>query len=292
MKERSVLGKGVGALLPTDLDLDEEEKFFLCDIDKIVENPDQPRRHFDPERLEALSKSIAEKGVIQPLVVTRGRDRRYQLVAGERRLRAARMAGLREVPVVFRERGSGGDDLEVALVENIQRDDLSPIEEAMAYDRLMREFHLTQEQVAAKVGKSRSAVANTLRLLQLPRDVREDLMVGRLSEGHARVLLRFLDEPQTLRELREMACAQGMSVRRLEQEARRRKSAPAKRRRRPAREEAAGALPDEYVKSRGQQLANLLETKVRIVQNGSRGKVEIEYYSRDDLERLLALLGA
>ena len=167
MSTKNVLGRGVGALLPEE-STEAEEKFFLCDIDKISANPHQPRSYFDEDKLQQLADSIREKGVIQPLLVTKGKGNRYTLVAGERRLRAATLAGLDEVPVVLMEQASANESLELALIENIQRHDLNPIEEATAYARLMDEFHLTQEEVARKVGRQRSTVTNVLRLLALP----------------------------------------------------------------------------------------------------------------------------
>ena len=166
MSTKNVLGRGVGALLPEDA-AETEEKFFLCDIDKISANPHQPRSYFDEDKLQQLADSIREKGIIQPLLVTRGKGNRYTLVAGERRLRAASLAGLDEVPVVLMEETGANESLELALIENIQRHDLNPIEEAAAYARLMDEFQLTQEEVARKVGRQRSTVTNVLRLLAL-----------------------------------------------------------------------------------------------------------------------------
>ncbi len=189
MSTKNVLGRGVGALLPEDA-AETEEKFFLCDIDKISANPHQPRSYFDEDKLQQLADSIREKGIIQPLLVTRGKGNRYTLVAGERRLRAASLAGLDEVPVVLMEETGANESLELALIENIQRHDLNPIEEAAAYARLMDEFQLTQEEVARKVGRQRSTVTNVLRLLALPSALQEDVARGRLTEGHARVLLR------------------------------------------------------------------------------------------------------
>ncbi|HHD56367.1 MAG TPA: ParB/RepB/Spo0J family partition protein, partial [Desulfobulbaceae bacterium] len=195
MAGKSVLGRGVGALLPDDLENDGEEKFFMCDIDRIEPNPQQPRSYFDPERLQELSESIRRRGVIQPLLVTRAQGNRYHLIAGERRLRAAKMAQKDEVPVVVMDTTSTNERLELALIENIQRHDLNAIEEAVAYARLIEEFNLTQEEVADKVGKKRSTITNTLRLLKLPEPIREDVIEQRMTEGHARVLLRLHGDP-------------------------------------------------------------------------------------------------
>ncbi|NLX17833.1 MAG: ParB/RepB/Spo0J family partition protein, partial [Desulfobulbus sp.] len=194
---KSVLGRGVGALLPEDIQ-EEADRFFMCDIDKISANPNQPRSHFDMEKLQQLADSIQEKGIIQPLLVSHKGGNRYVLIAGERRLRAAKMLGHLEVPVVVMEEGNDRESLELALIENIQRHDLNPIEEAFAYTRLMEEFNLTQEEVARKVGRQRSTITNVLRLLQLPETVRNDVISGTISEGHARVLLRMKDHPDRL----------------------------------------------------------------------------------------------
>ncbi len=285
---KNVLGRGVGALLPED-SLEEADRFFMCDIEKISANPNQPRSHFDAEKLQQLADSIREKGVIQPLLVSRSSDNRYVLIAGERRLRAAKLAGRDEVPVVVMDKGSDNESLELALIENIQRHDLNPIEEAVAYARLMEEFHLTQDEVAKKVGRQRSTITNVLRLLQLPKSVQEDVVQGVLSEGHARVLLRIKEQPELLREVRDRIVSQGLSVRAAERLCAAKPATSAT-----AKSEAAAApaeeLPKSYCAALVNQLTNQLHTKVRIVQQGKRGKLEIEYYSSDDLDRLVSLL--
>lgn len=293
MSVKNVLGRGVGALLPDDLMETGEEKFFFCDVDKIIPNPDQPRKHFDEDRLQMLARSISEKGVIQPLLVSRGRGNRYNLIAGERRLRAARLAGKGEVPVVVMDSDSDEKNLELALIENIQRHDLNPIEEAMAYARLIQDFGLTQEVVAQKVGKKRSTVTNILRLLKLPDYLQDDIANGIISEGHGRVLLRVADDDQLLQQMRGQIIRDELSVRATERMCRQQKriNAPAaatlKERQQKAEEET---LPPSYCRAVTNQLTNQLNTKVRLVQNGSRGRIEIEYYSNDDLDRLMGLL--
>ena len=289
MSTKNVLGRGVGALLPEDA-AETEEKFFLCDIDKISANPHQPRSYFDEDKLQQLADSIREKGIIQPLLVTRGKGNRYTLVAGERRLRAASLAGLDEVPVVLREETGANESLELALIENIQRHDLNPIEEAAAYARLMDEFQLTQEEVARKVGRQRSTVTNVLRLLALPSALQEDVARGRLTEGHARVLLRLKDQPERLQEVRDRIVNEELSVRAVERLCRQKPAGQA-----PARREAPSAaqseeLPPTYCAAVVNQLTNHLNAKVRLVQQGQRGRLEIEYYSSDDLDRLIGLL--
>ncbi|WP_310600128.1 ParB/RepB/Spo0J family partition protein [Desulfobulbus sp.] len=260
----------------------------MCDIEKISANPQQPRSHFDAEKLQQLADSIREKGVIQPLLVSRSNENRYVLIAGERRLRAAKLAGRDEVPVVVMDRGGDRESLELALIENIQRHDLNPIEEALAYSRLMEEFHLTQEEVARKVGRQRSTITNVLRLLHLPDAVQQDVVAGAISEGHARVLLRLKDQPERLKEVRDRIVHQGLSVRAAERLCAARPAEPAA-----GKTEAAqpdGELSPTHCATLVNQLTNQLHTKVRIVQQGGRGRLEIEYYSRDDLDRLVGLL--
>lgn len=288
MTKKSVLGRGVGALLPDDLTGTGEEKFFFCDIDKIEPNPEQPRKHFDEDKLQMLAESISEKGVIQPLLVTKGKGNRFNLIAGERRLRAARIAGQEEVPVVVMDSASEGNNLELALIENIQRHDLNPIEEAMAYLRLINDFDLTQEKVAKKVGRKRSTVTNVLRLLNLPDYLQDDVATGIISEGHARVLLRIKDDEHLLQELRGRIIREELSVRETERICRQQKNARPQQK--PQVPRKAGELPASYCRAMTNQLTNHLNTKVRIVQNGKRGKLEIDYYSSDDLDRLITLL--
>ena len=287
---KNVLGRGVGALLPEE-DQGAEDKFFMCDVDKISPNPNQPRSYFDTDKLQQLAESIREKGVIQPLLVTRGKGNRYTLIAGERRLRAAKIAGCEEVPVVVMEGGTDNESLELALIENIQRHDLNPIEEATAYARLMDEFLLTQEDVAKKVGRQRSTITNVLRLLNLPQSLQDDVAQGVISQGHARVLLRIKDQPEQLQAVRDKIITEELSVRAAERLCN--KKIPAS----PPQQSEIGqqplpveTLPKAYCASLVNQLTNQLHTKIRIVQQGTRGKLEIEYYSSDDLDRLVSLL--
>ncbi len=289
MSGKSVLGRGVEALLSGDLASVEEGRFFLCDIDKIEPNKDQPRKHFDEDLLQKLAESIAEKGVIQPLLVTRGKGNRYNLIAGERRLRAARLAGLDEVPVVLTDSNGKGESLELALIENLQRRDLNPIEEAMAYSRLIDDFGLTQEGVARKVGRKRSTVTNILRLLGLPDYLQDDVINGIISEGHARVLLRLKDDAQKIQEIRGRIIREDLSVRATERLCRRAREKPEPSPQRPGKNRG-NELPASYCRSLVNQLTNRMNTGIRIIQNGERGKLEIEYYSSDDLDRLVNLL--
>jgi len=290
MSIKNALGRGVGALLPDDLEGENKDIFFLCDIDKIEPNPQQPRSYFDPEKLQELSESIRERGVLQPLLVTRSKGNRYHLIAGERRLRAAKMAGLEEVPVVVMESGSQNERLELALIENIQRHDLNAIEEALAYARLIEDFDLTQEEVSRKVGKKRSTITNLLRLLKLPQLLQNDVIENRISEGHARVLLRLKDDLGLMQEVRDRIVKEKLSVRETEQLCRAGKNKRTQSPKPKTIQVSEGEIPKSYCKALTTQMINSLNTKVKILQNGARGKLEIEYYSVDDLDRLVNLL--
>lgn len=282
------LGQGVNALFG---DSGEDGRFFECDIDKIIPNKHQPRVHFDTDELYELSQSILENGVIQPLIVSYIKaNNSYELVAGERRLRASREAGLETVPVVVKNISTEDTFLELALIENIQRTDLNAIEEAKAYKKLIDRFGYTQEETARKVGKKRSTVANTLRLLLLPTYVKDDLLARTLSEGHARALLRIIDDPATLKDIRDQIISKKLSVRQTEQLIRRTKQPGQSQKVNNVKKIQEDGLPPAYRKSFENQLINKLDSKVTIHPNGTRGKIEIEYYSLDDLERLVSLV--
>ena len=282
MKLKGGLGKGLGALLSTEDIYDlESPGFFLCPIEKIRPNPDQPRKHMDQDSLEGLAGSIKEKGILQPLVVWEV-DGVYELIVGERRWRAAQKAGLKAVPVVIKD-VSPDELLELALVENIQREDLNPLEEAMAYSRLIDELGLTQSQVASRVGRERSTVANFLRLLQLPDYAQADLLDGRLSMGHARAIL-MLEDPESRKELRDQIIKKDLSVRQAEALARR--LAKGKRLGARVRRE------DPDIKNLCEDLTHRLGSKVKIVQTKRGGRLEIRYRSVQDLERVIRLLRA
>lgn len=277
-------GQGISALFG---DQNSEEMFFECNIGQIAPNKHQPRLMFDQEELTELAESIRVNGVIQPLIVSRVSKKKYVLIAGERRLRASKMAGLKTVPVVVREISSDDELLEFALIENIQRTDLNPLEEAEAYRKLIDKFGLTQEEAAQKVGKNRSTVANSLRLLQLPQYIKDDLLSGQLSEGHARALLAVLSSPATLKEIRDQIIAKQLSVRQTEMLI---KSVT----RDVSTKEPSRRKIKEFSKSVKKafenQLTNRLSSQVLINQKGSRGKIEIEYYSYDDLERIIGMV--
>ena len=285
-KRASGLGKGLSSLLP-DTNGNDGSSYFLCPINDIDPNTYQPRKVMDSAALDELAASITEKGILQPLVVSSLKNGRYELIAGERRLRAAQKAGLEEVPVILREAGAQ-ERLELALIENIQRQNLNPLEEAEAYQQLLDEFDLTQEEVAVQVGKERSTVANTLRLLNLPEYAKADLSTELISMGHARVLLG-IDDENDRRALRDEIVNKKLSVRQAEELAKRLKE-KAKNGKAKRSKKTKGNLPESYCKNMNSNLVRYLGTKSKIVQNGSRGKLEIEYSSPEELERLLNLI--
>lgn len=242
---------------------------------------------FDQEELTELAESIRDNGVIQPLIVSRMTKKKYELIAGERRLRASKMAGLKTVPVIVREISSDDELLEFALIENIQRTDLNPLEEAEAYRKLIDKFGLTQEEAAKKVGKNRSTVTNALRLLQLPEYVKEDLLSGQLTEGHARALLALLSSPATMKEIRDQIIAKQLSVRQTEKLIKTiTREVTAKAPSKTKEKEFSKSVKKAFEN----QMTNRLSSQVYINQKGSRGKIEIEYYSYDDLERIIAMV--
>jgi ParB family transcriptional regulator, chromosome partitioning protein len=273
--KRKGLGRGFGALIPQAPPPKAVER--TVPLDEITPNPWQPRVHFDEAKIHEMAESIGEHGIIEPLVV-RPRGGGYELIAGERRLRAARLAGLEFVPVAVREM-SDRDVLEVTLIENLQREDLSALEEAAAYVRLMEEFGATQDEVARRVGKSRPAVANTIRLLQLPEAVRDEMRAGRLSAGHARALLA-LDSAVEQTALARDAIRLGLSVRQLEVRIRLRLQPPA----------GKPASRDLHVADVEKQLMRSLGTRVRLQSRGGRGRIVIEFYSPAELQRLVERL--
>jgi ParB family chromosome partitioning protein len=278
--KRPALGRGLGALIPGAATPAPREAVAArpseVDIDLLSPNPRQPRGQMDEARLDELAQSIRSHGVIQPILVRRIGDR-TEIVAGERRWRAAQRAGLLKVPVVYREIP---DDqlLEVALIENIQREDLNPVEEAQAYRRLTEEFHLSQEAVAAAVGKDRATVANYMRLLKLPAEVRNDLASGALSMGQARALITLPDEAAQRRVAREVV-ARGLSVRETEAMVRHELAPP------PAPPPARRADPNTRAAEDRLKVA-LGTTRVRIVRKGAGGRLEVEFANEDELQRL------
>ena len=276
------------SVLDTDFGLGErkavsEVKVVKVPIDTIFPNPYQPRKNFDDAALEDLSASIAQYGVLQPLLVSPAEDGRYMLIAGERRLRASKMAKLAEVPVIISEYTSQ-QIAEIALIENLQREDLNPIEEAEGYKTLIETYHMTQEDAAATVGKSRPAVANAMRLLTLDESVREAVKDGRLSAGHARALLPLPAARQ--REAAEAIAAQGLSVRQTEALVKR--LTTEKKEREPSIEEITHKLHAHIAE---EELAQSLGRGVKIVAGRKKGRIELDYYDMDDLNDLLDALG-
>lgn len=280
--QKIALGRGLDALFP-DLELVETEKkgYFLCDMDLIHPNRFQPRVLFSETELAELSKSIKEKGVIQPIVVRKD-EPGYEIVAGERRFRAAKMAGLSQIPAMLM---SIKDDelLEMSIVENIQRENLNPVEEAEAYHRLMTQFHLTQEQVSERVGKNRSTVANFLRLRLLPGEIRDYILKGELSMGHARALLGANTPARQIQACRQVL-AKKLSVRQTEAMVRRMQSASESPTRRVAKTD------DSYFSDLADGLSRHFGTRVQIKRQGHSGKIEIDFYTDEDLDRLLGML--
>ena len=280
-RKKMALGKGLGALIPGIEKEEARQDYFYCDIDLIRPNRFQPRAAFPEEDLQELASSIKTQGVLQPLLVRKD-DAGFELIAGERRLRAAKRAGLTQVPVVIK-RVNDDKLLEISLVENIQRENLNPIEEAEAYHRLITQLNLTQDQASARVGKSRSAVANFLRLRQLPDQIKDSIVEGALSMGHARALLGAETSAQQLTAWRAVV-SRKLSVRETENLIRRLKSEKKK----PA--VSRDRSEQIYLNGLAEDLSRHLGTKILIKKDGKKGKVEIEFYSNDDLERLIERL--
>ena len=282
MEKRPALGKGLSALIP---DAPEPRTVPAdVDIDRLMPNNFQPRANVDDARLDELTQSIKSNGVIQPIVVRKVGDR-FQIIAGERRWRAALKAGLARVPIVVREVAPGQERslLEMALIENIQREDLNPIEEALAYRRLSDEFQLKQEDIAAAVGKDRATIANHLRLLKLPDEVRAEVASGRLSMGHARALVALPLEADQRRLSREII-GRNLSVRETESMVKRIAEAA-----KPPATPAPKPV-DVHTRAAEERLRFALGTPVRIVRRGSRGRIEIEFNSEDELIRVFEQL--
>jgi len=272
---KTALGKGLGSLLP-----DRAEDIIAIDIDRIIPGEQQPRKVFKDTALKELAASIKEKGVLQPIIVSRTGDGTFRLIAGERRWRAASMAGLRKMPAMVKD-VSSVDSLEIALIENIQREDLNPLEMAEAFHRLIKDFNLSQEELSVRVGKERATVANYLRLLKLPDEIKTFVNDGTLSMGHARAILSVEGRPAQVETARRII-HKGLSVREAENLVKT-WGAEGKKRIRPKKR-------DPQIESLQEKLIHSLGTKVRILHKGKRGKIEIEYYSLDELERLLDIL--
>jgi len=274
--ERKALGKGISALIP-EKELGMHGNILYAKVEQIKPNPFQPRENFDHQSMEELTQSIREKGIIQPIVVRRRGDY-YELIAGERRLRAAKLLNIKEIPVLIRD-AEDKDSLELSLIENLQRQDLNPIEEARAYQYLIDKFQLTQEKLSEVLGKSRATVANILRLLKLPQEIQEEIKKGRISFAHGRALLE-LDDQNQQRRLAQEIIAKGLSIRELETLIKMHRPKTSKQRIKVGSHEPYIAVLEE-------ELQHILATKVRISKRKKRGYIAIEFYSQQDLERIV-----
>ncbi len=274
---KRVLGKGLDALFSAGEPM--EEPGNEMSLDKIVVKDNQPRKTFNQEALQEMAQSIEEHGVLQPLLVRPLDDGSYELVAGERRLRAAIMAGLKKVPVIVKDMAEAAA-WEAALIENLQRENLNPMEEALAYQEMLDQYGYTQKEISNRIGKSRTHVANMVRLLRLPEVVRNMVTEGQLSAGHARAILSIKNEDQQI-DLAKKIISQGMSVRDTE-------GAKTKRVRNRSRGTAA---KDPHLMFVEQKFEELLDTKVRIIKQKSGGKIEVSFYDEEELGRIMAILG-
>ncbi len=282
--KRMALGKGLAALIP-EVEQEATRTLLMCGIEEVMPNRSQPRKRFDESKLQELAESIKRNGILEPLLV-RKVEQGYEIIVGERRWRAAQKAGLKEVPVLLKE-VEGREALEISLIENLQRENLNPIEEAEGYRRLIEEFDINQEEVGTRVGKDRTTVANTLRLLKLPPEVIEQLIQNHITSGHARAILS-LETKEKQKEFCTVIIQKGLSVREAESFAKRwagrPKSGAASQVRKGELTSQLNALQDT--------LRQRLATKVQIVPKGKKGKIEIEYYSFEDLDRIVeAIVG-
>jgi len=270
---KKALGRGLGALIP-----ESTEAILEIDVDKIVPNNEQPRKVFKDTSLQELAASIKEKGVIQPILVTRTDDGLFQIIVGERRWRASKLLGYQTIPAIVKDIAKA-EVFELALIENIQREDLNPIETAEAFQKLISEYQLTQEDLSQKVGKERATIANYIRILKLPDEVKVWIADGFLSTGHAKAILQIKDEEKQI-EIAKKIIKSGLSVRETEKLATKTEEP-----------KQAAANKDPHIDSLEERLTSALGTKVRIhAQSKERGKIEIQYYSLDELDRLLDIL--
>ena len=292
--KRKSLGRGIGALIPgasassassnsfLKSSTETEQRVLQIPIEELKRDDEQPRQNFDPAKLEELASSIRTQGIVQPILARRDNGI-YKIIAGERRWRAAQLAGLKEVPVIVKDLSSQ-DAFVIALIENLQRTDLNPIEEAMGYRRLMEEHHLTQEAVAEKVGKDRSSIANALRLLHLPENVKEALIAENLSMGHARALLGLADEDE-ISQAALQVIQNRLSVRATEQLVRKLKSRSKDTEQKSSKKEREES---PQIRSLTEQLQRVLGTKIRIIEGpAGQGQIEIQFFSYDELDRIL-----
>lgn len=279
MNKKSALGKGLGALIPNEIQSNDNNKPSLISLNLIKSNDEQPRKTFDDEKIAELAQSIKEHGIIQPIILNK-KDEYYVIVAGERRWRAAKLLGLKEVPSVVMDL-TDKDILEISLIENIQRQDLNPIEEALAYKKLLSDFNLTQEELSKRIGKSRVAISNIIRLIALCDTVKQYLIDEVISEGHGRVLLAITD-PKLQSEIAQRVIDEKLSVRELEK--------LIKHLNNNKEEKSAKREANPYYKDVTERLQNYFGTKVNISNKNNKGKIEIEYYSEEDLQRILEII--
>ncbi|MEE9524036.1 MAG: ParB/RepB/Spo0J family partition protein [Thermodesulfovibrionales bacterium] len=273
---KTALGRGLDALIP-----DEGLEIVNLQITKIVPNKNQPRKNFKDAALKELSLSIKEKGVIQPILVSRQNDGSYSLIAGERRWRAASLAGLKKIPVIIK-KVDEKDSLELSLIENIQRENLNPIEMASSFDYLLNTYDLTQENLSKQIGKDRATIANYMRLLKLPDEIQRLVSDDKLSMGHARALLSIENRKRQI-EISRAVVRKGLSVREVEDLIREKVKTKTKKK-------TVDLPEDPYAKDVEEKLRQSLGTKVRLKHKGKKGKIEIEYYSLEELDRLLEIL--
>ena len=276
------LGKGIGALFPPEtlVDSHNEEQIERIELQKLVVNPFQPRKNFDDQTIEELAQSIRENGIIQPLVV-RKKGKKFEIVVGERRFRAAKLAHLDDIPAIVRDL-SESQMMELAILENLQREDLTPIEEAEAYQSLIEKLNFTQEELAKKLGKSRPYITNHLRLLQLPSEVINLINDGQLSMGHGRTLLGLKNKRQMI-EIAKKVIHLSLNVRQLETLVKQLNDQVSRETDKPVKK-------DIFVQAKETQLREYFGTNVQIKKSKNKGKIEIEFYSEDDLERILEIL--
>lgn len=275
------LGKGLGALIPI-IDEKDEKDIQEIDIDEIKPNERQPRKAFDEEKIKELAFSIKEHGVLQPVILRKTKTG-YELVAGERRWRAAKIAGIEKIPAIIKNL-TDAQVMQIALIENLQREDLNPVEEAMAYKTLMEEFGMTQEELAGRIGKSRSHIANTVRLLNLEDEIKEMINQGKITAGHARALLSIDESRERIKIARKIA-EENFSVRETEDLIKTYSSKAKEKRNNSKNQEINPAI--NHIE---EQLKKALGTKVKIKGDERRGKIEIDFYSEDELERILEII--
>ena len=290
MKKTS-LGTGLSSLIPNKLNKEnnaplEKKKFSSSNevvkipIENVASNPNQPRYYFDEDNLKELSESIKEHGVIQPILVTKIGNNKYELIAGERRLQATKLAGIKEIPAIVR-LATNQEKLELALIENVQRHNLNPIEEAKAYKKLQTEFNLTQEEIAKKTGKSRSAIANIVRLLDLPVEIQRGIIEEKITEGHARAIIG-LKNPEKQRALYELILKNNLTVRGTENKAREVTIHTHKRK--------IIKQTDPYIQDLEDKIQQKLGTKVQIKKRGTSGKITIDFFSEEEFEKIIKIL--